>query len=305
MKLTPFSIICMLLLPFMQLFAQNGNSAYWQYIGTYKDMAIDQMIRHRVPASITLAQGLLESGAGRSRLAREANNHFGIKCNGKWNGPYIRQDDDERGEKFRKYKNVAASFEDHSVFLKQPRYAALFNLKITDYKGWAHGLKRCGYATNPRYAYSLIDIIERYNLAHFDKVGLSSKGRRTGGDNGRNVLYINDHVIYRNNGNYYLIVQPGDNLKAISKETGVSVRRILSYNELPKTYTPVVGDVLYLEKKKRKADKAFKRRPHVVQPGESMYSISQRYGMRLEYLYKLNKLPADYAVQVNDRLRVR
>lgn len=305
MKFTPLAFICILLLPFTQLFAQNGNSAYWQYIYIYKDMAIDQMLRYRIPASITLAQGLLESGAGRSRLAREANNHFGIKCNGRWNGPYICQDDDERGEKFRKYQNAAASFEDHSLFLKQPRYTSLFFLNITDYKGWAHGLKRCGYATNPRYAYSLIDIIERYNLAHFDKVGLSAKGKHTGHDNGRNVLYVNDHVIYRNNGNYYLIVQPGDNLKAISQETGVSVRRILNYNELPKTYTPVVGDVLYLEKKKRKADKVFNRCPHIVQPGESMYSIAQHYGMRLKYLYKLNNLPADYTVQVNDRLRVR
>lgn len=290
----------------MPLMGQTGQSAYWEYIGKYKDMAIDQMLRYRVPASITLAQGLLESGAGRSRLAREANNHFGIKCNGKWSGPYIREDDDARGEKFRKYKNAAASYEDHSLFLQQPRYASLFKLKIDDYKGWAHGLKRCGYATNPRYAHALIDIIERYNLSHFDKVALSSKrGKRLNGENGRNVLYVIDHVIYRNNDNYYVIVQPGDDLKAISEETGVSVRRILKYNELPKTYTPSAGDVLYLEKKKRKAEKVFKKRPHVVQPGESMYSISQRYGIRLKYLYEMNNLPPDYGAQVGDRLRVR
>mgnify|MGYP001078296794 CR=1 FL=1 len=305
MRPVSLAFICLLFFPFLSLNAQNGNTAYWEYIGTYKDMAIKQMLRYRIPASITLAQGLLESGAGKSRLAREANNHFGIKCNGRWNGPYIRQDDDAPGEKFRKYKNAEASYEDHSLFLQQPRYASLFKLKIDDYKGWAHGLKRCGYATNPRYAYSLIDIVERYNLSHFDKVALSSRGKRYHGENGRNVLYINDHVIYRNNDNYYLIVQSGDNLKAISEETGVSVRRILKYNELPKTYTPKVGDVLYLEKKKRKADKMFKRRPHVVQPGESMYSIAQRYAIRLESLYEMNDLPVDYAARVNDRLRVR
>lgn len=297
----------LLFFPFLPVRAQSGLSAYWDYISTYKGMAMDQMVRYRIPASITLAQGLLESGAGRSRLAREANNHFGIKCSGKWAGPYIREDDDARGEKFRKYKNAAESYEDHSRFLQQPRYASLFQLQPDDYKGWAHGLKRCGYATNPRYASSLIDIIERYDLAHFDQVVMTSGGKRSrsGRSSDKNVLYMTGHVVYRNNENYYVVVQPDDDLKAISKETGVSVRRILRYNELPKDYVPVAGDILYLEKKRRKAEKRFKRHPHVVQPGESMHGIAQRYGIRLESLYKLNRLGPDYAAQVGDRLRVR
>ena len=132
-------------------------------------MAIDQMLRYKIPASITLAQGLLESGAGTSTLARKANNHFGIKCGRAWKGPYVLQDDDERNEKFRKYRSVEESYEDHSRFLQQARYSSLFDLSPKDYKGWARGLKRCGYATNPRYASLLIDLIERYDLDQYDK----------------------------------------------------------------------------------------------------------------------------------------
>ena len=127
------------------------------------------MIRYKIPASITLAQGLLESGAGTSILARKANNHFGIKCGRAWKGPYILQDDDARNEKFRKYRSVEESYEDHSRFLQQARYSSLFDLSMKDYKGWARGLKRCGYATNPCYASLLIDLIERYDLDQFDK----------------------------------------------------------------------------------------------------------------------------------------
>ncbi len=132
------------------VFTKAQNSDYQRYIERYASLAVDQMHRHKIPASITLAQGLLESGAGKGDLARRANNHFGIKVGGSWTGPYILKDDDARNEKFRVYGSVKESYEDHSLFLKKPRYASLFNLKMTDYKAWAHGLKRCGYATNPR-----------------------------------------------------------------------------------------------------------------------------------------------------------
>lgn len=151
--------------PFVAVFSQiRRNSVYQTYIDLYKDLAIEEMVRHKIPASITLAQGLLESAAGRSELARKGNNHFGIKCHG-WTGRRVYYDDDERNECFRAYDNVSQSFEDHSMFLsKQNRYSRLFRLSMTDYKGWARGLKACGYATNPRYADKLIEIIELYEL---------------------------------------------------------------------------------------------------------------------------------------------
>src|SRR5690554_5416321 len=146
-----------------------------EYISMYKDDAIREMHRSGVPASITLAQGILESGDGNSALARKANNHFGIKCHGDWKGKTYYQDDDEKDECFRKYKSVLESFRDHSEFLKKPRYAFLFELKPTDYKGWAKGLKKAGYATNPRYPQLLIKIIEENNLHQYDLVKLPKK----------------------------------------------------------------------------------------------------------------------------------
>ena len=145
-----------------------AQSLYEQYIARYKDMAIEQMQRYGIPASITLAQGLLESGAGTSMLATKANNHFGIKVGGSWTGPYVEKDDDRANERFRKYRSAAESFEDHSKFLQQPRYRSLFSLDKTDYRGWAKGLKAAGYATNPEYARQLISIIEIYKLHDFD-----------------------------------------------------------------------------------------------------------------------------------------
>ena len=145
------------------------NSVYQNYIDQYKDLAIEQMLRYNIPASITLAQGLLESGAGRSQLTRSGNNHFGIKCHG-WKGRRTYHDDDAAGECFRAYDNAKQSYEDHSKFLStQQRYSRLFALSRTDYKGWAKGLKHCGYATNPNYASQLIQIIEVYRLNLYDK----------------------------------------------------------------------------------------------------------------------------------------
>lgn len=303
-KRTEYLLLLFILTIFSScMYAQNKNQTYMIYIEQHKDLAIDQMHKYHIPASITLAQGLLESGAGKSRLAIEANNHFGIKCGNSWKGPYIRHDDDEKAEKFRKYKSVKESYDDHSRFLKKQRYAYLFELEKTDYEGWAKGLKKCGYATNPNYAYSLIDIIERYDLAQYD---ISKKKKKTKvPQNLHKNNTVNLRKIYINNNNYYIIVQSGETLKGIARETGVSVHRILKYNELPKNYIVAVGDMLYLKKKQRKAHKMFRNQSHVVKVNESMHSISQRYGMRLEYLYKLNNLPIDYVVRPGASLRVR
>jgi len=156
---------------FLPLSAQYTEADIYKYIETYKDIAIQKMAEYKIPASITLAQGIFESACGTSRLATEANNHFGIKCHKEWQGDIIKHDDDELQECFRKYSEVADSFNDHSQFLiSRPRYSKLFTLNILDYKSWAHELKAAGYATNPQYADRLINLIERFNLAQQDTI---------------------------------------------------------------------------------------------------------------------------------------
>lgn len=147
----------------------SNKSTGESYISRYKDIAIREMNRSGIPASITLAQGLLESGNGNSSLAREANNHFGIKCNTDWKGPTILKDDDAKNDCFRVYNNPDESFKDHTEFLKRKRYAFLFELDKNDYVGWARGLKQAGYATNPRYPELLISLVERYSLDQYDR----------------------------------------------------------------------------------------------------------------------------------------
>lgn len=279
----------------LALQAQTRNKQYEDYIKKYRELAVDEMKKYHIPASITLAQGLLESGAGQSTLARKSNNHFGIKCGSDWKGKTVRHDDDARGECFRAYKHPKQSYEDHSKFLAgRPRYASLFKLKITDYKGWARGLKKAGYATNPRYADQLIDIIELYDLDKYDKKG----GLKWMKEN------PNPHQPYIANDLVYIVVRSGDSWKSISKEFDISQRKLRKYNDLYKGYTLQVGDILYLEKKNKKAGK--EHIVHVLRAGESMYSISQKYGIRLKNLYKLNKMDAeDPAPEVGTILRLR
>jgi len=275
--------------------AQTRNKQYEDYIKKYRELAVDEMKKYLIPASITLAQGLLESGAGQSTLARKSNNHFGIKCGSDWNGKTVSHDDDARGECFRAYKHPKQSYEDHSKFLAgRPRYASLFKLKITDYKGWARGLKKAGYATNPRYADQLIDIIELYDLDKYDKKG----GLKWMKEN------PNPHQPYIANDLVYIVVRAGDSWKSISKEFDISQSKLRKYNDLYKGYILQVGDILYLEKKNKKAGK--EHIVHVLRAGESMYSISQKYGIRLKNLYKLNKMDAeDPAPEVGTILRLR
>ena len=283
--------------------AQRRNSAYEDYINRYKDIAIEQMMKHRIPASITLAQGLLESGAGKSLLTVSSNNHFGIKCHNEWTGRRFYKDDDIKDDCFRVYDNARESFEDHSLFLLRPRYKSLFSLKITDYKGWARGLKACGYATNPQYADKLIGIIELYGLNEydyaksFDKFIASHAGANTSGH------YANHRIYYRNK-NYYLVANGGETFKSLADEVGVSYRKLAKYNERDKKDVLSKGDIVYMEKKRSKAEKMYKGQPHVVKANESLYDIAQLYGIRLKNLYKMNKLPYDYMPRPGDRLRV-
>ena len=275
--------------------AQTRSRQYEEYIKKYRELAVEEMKKYHIPASITLAQGLLESGAGQSTLARKSNNHFGIKCGSDWRGKTVSHDDDARGECFRTYKHPKQSYEDHSKFLVgRPRYASLFKLKITDYKGWARGLKKAGYATNPRYAEQLIGIIELYDLYKYDTKG----GLKWMKEN------PNPHQPYIANGLVYVVVRSGDSWKGISKEFDISQKKLRKYNDLYKGYALQVGDILYLEEKNKRASK--EHIVHVLRAGESMHSISQKYGIRLKNLYKLNKMdPEDMAPETGTILRLR
>ena len=287
--------------------AQGQQSQrYLQYIEQYKDVAIEQMLRWKIPASITLAQGLLESGAGQSDLAVAGNNHFGIKCHG-WEGRTVHRDDDARQECFRAYNTAYESFEDHSRFLASgQRYRGLFKLKTTDYEGWARGLKAAGYATNPQYAQRLINLIELYHLNQYDRA--KSYDKFIVGHSKDQLAASQQqllHAIHMFNKNYYLYARRGDTFRSIGEEIGISYKKIARYNERDKDDQLKVGEVVWLKKKQSKAPKTYKRQPHVVQSGESMYSIAQKYGIRLKSLYKLNHLTPDYNLKVGDVLRVR
>ena len=290
LKLFLILIICCLTLQ-----AQTRNKQYEDYIKKYRELAVEEMKKYHIPASITLAQGLLESGAGQSALARKSNNHFGIKCGSDWYGKTVSHDDDARGECFRAYKHPKDSYEDHSKFLAgRPRYASLFKLNITDYRGWARGLKKAGYATNPRYADQLIGIIELYELYKYDDKNYLKWIKKN----------PNPHQTYIANGLLYIVVRAGDSWKSISQEFDISQKKLRKYNDLYKGYALQVGDILYLEKKNKKADK--EHIVHVLRAGESMYSISQKYGIRLKNLYKLNKMDEDDpAPKIGTILRLR
>lgn len=285
---------------------QSQNTAYLQYISLFKDLAIEQMQRYRIPASITLAQGLFESRAGQSRLATVGNNHFGIKCHG-WTGRSINADDDARGECFRAYDNAKQSYEDHSKFLRNnQRYARLFQLGSTDYRGWARGLKACGYATNPRYADNIINIIERYRLDQYDHAKEYDHFMADKYDAKEHTVSATGfHPITKCNKNYYIVARKGDTFLSLAEETGISRRKLAKYNERDKDDALDAGDIIYLQKKQKKASKVFKGKPHVVKAGESMYSIAQMYGMRLKSLYKMNHMSPDDSITTGQQLKVR
>ena len=277
--------------------AQRRNSRYVDYINKYSALAVQQMKEHKIPASITLAQGLLESGAGMSTLARKSNNHFGIKCGSNWNGRTVRHDDDARNECFRAYRNPRDSYEDHSAFLKRgARYAFLFKLKITDYKGWARGLKKAGYATDPSYANRLITIIEDYDLYKYDRKGgwSSSKSEPT---------VLNPHQVYIANGIAYIVARDGDTFKSLAKEFDIRWKKLVKYNDLQRDYTLMSGDIIYLKEKKKRASKPYT--VYIVKDGDSMHTISQKFAIRPKNLYKMNRKDGDYIPEVGDRLRLR
>ena len=280
------------------------------YINRYSSLAVSEMRRTGVPASITLAQGMIESDFGRSSLTREGNNHFGIKCHDNWTGPAIRHNDDRRNECFRKYSRPEDSFYDHSDFLKTgSRYRDLFDLSPTDYKAWAHGLKRDGYATNPDYANMLIRKIEENNLYYFDSVNqlkpqaeivrLPEKPADTVAPKvnqgyPRPIVSesadVPSHVqrVMENNRIQYILVRDGETLGMIENEFQLLKWELAKYNELNPDFIPIAGQMLYLQPKRDKAEPG--KETHIVNNGETMYSISQVYGVKLKKLYEYNRM---------------
>lgn len=289
------------------------------YILKYKDLAIQQQHLYKIPASITLAQGLLETDGGKSRLARVGNNHFGIKCKEEWKGGRMYHDDDEANECFRTYKSAEDSYLDHSLFLSQRKYyVSLFDLNIYDYKGWARGLQNCGYATSKTYATSLINIINTYELHKYDRVKVSDKAKsseksyldddiyeiklKTPGS-GKPILTNWRRRIHEVNGSHYITAQTNDSYDIISYDTRMKLKRLLKYNEVERNHPLKEGDFVFLQPKKKQAAKG--NSTHIVQKGESIHSISQKYGMKLKSLYKLNHLNEYYKPKPGDILRVR
>jgi LysM repeat protein len=273
------------------------------YIQQYSKIAIKEMKRTGIPASIKLAQGILESGSGTSSLARTANNHFGIKCHDNWQGATVLKDDNKPNECFRKYRSPEQSWLDHSDFLtSRPRYASLFKLNKSDYKGWARGLQRAGYATNPQYAQRLIAIIEEEGLHHLDRgANLKIFSRETAATN------LDPRFNYRQrtgrvNGIPCIRVQSGDTFETIAAYFNISLPKLLEYNDKQETSIRV-GMNVFLKAKKNKAARAHAR--HRVQEGETAYWISQEYGIKLYRLLDYNYLKPNETLRPGETIFLR
>ena len=277
-----------------------------RYVLQYSAIAVEQMTRHGIPASITLAQGLLESGAGKSELATEANNHFGIKADSRWNGRTYSHLDNGNWHKFRVYNSAEKSYEDHSLFLVgNSRYSALFKLDRTDYKGWARGLKNAYYAEDREYDKKLISIIERYGLHRYDNyTGADARKEQRKENTKENSIASGSKEILLANGLPYVIADDGDTYASLSRQTGISKRKIRKYNELYKEYIFKEGDIVYLKSKNKKAVRGHDF--HTTKSGESLYRISQIYGIKLKALYKMNPQYVSYTtLKVGDVVRLR
>jgi len=288
--------------------AQSGSRmTRLEYFDEYKDMAIHEMKRSGVPASITLAQGALESGDGNSRLALQGNNHFGIKCHQDWPGKRIHQDDDEKNECFRKYQSVEDSYRDHSDYLKtKSRYAFLFDLSTTDYKGWARGLQKAGYATSNTYAASLIRIIEEFDLHRYDMKGFSDKAAPKANK------HPHAHAMTRETGEInrvkYILAVDGDTYESLTDEMGKLDREIMQYNDAGLSNSIKPGQVIFIQPKRSRAQTG--KNIHVLKPGETIYNVSQLYAIKLDRLYELNHLkpgiqpPAGTTLQLRKALKM-
>ena len=317
----PYRLLLGVLLFLTCTASAQRRMTYGEYIEKYKALAIEDQEIYGIPASITMAQALLESDCGNSRLAREANNHFGIKCKSDWTGETILHDDDAENECFRKYGSVEESFRDHSEFLdKSPRYQSLFALDLYDYKGWARGLKAAGYATNPRYADQLIKIIEENKLYLLDSgqdkllaEEIAAKpveplipeieAEKIDVDN--YVISLNtvgDRAVYANNGSEFIVARQGDTYESLSKQAGVSAKRLRKFNDMPEDSQPAAGEPVYIRKKGKRANNG--KLIHVVKEGETLHSISQTYGIQLKKLSSMNRREPDSKLSAGQQIRL-
>lgn len=302
-----------------------------QYIEQYKQLAIDDMEKYGIPASIKMAQALLESDAGNSRLARQGNNHFGIKCKKDWTGETIHHDDDAPQECFRKYPSAQESFHDHSEFLdRSPRYQGLFELDPLDYKAWAHGLKAAGYATNPKYPELLIKLIEDYKLYLLDKGEVATEAAPAPTPepvqtiveepisapelvNAAAQVDVDNYVlalhnrggydIYLNNGCEFVIAAEGDDINSLSQSLDISIKRLRKMNDLTLDGDFTGGEPVYINPKAKRSENGHLL--HTVREGETLHSISQTYGIRLKKLAAMNHLTGDGRIFAGQQLKLR
>ncbi len=299
------------------IYAQTRQTRQ-EYIERYKHIAIEHMEYYGIPASITMAQGILESSSGNSELSKSSNNHFGIKCKTGWSGRKVYFDDDEAGECFRAYKTVEESYRDHAIFLdSSPRYDSLFAYSTTDYKSWARGLKAAGYATAPHYANTLIKIIEDEKLYLLDQKGGENlyakrhneeiKVEETPTESTAIVdpdnfaVTINAHKGYdieRTNGLYFTRAKSGDTAESIADTFEISRHNIRRFNDLKRDEALAEGDIIFIERKKKTWEGDTKR-THQAAEGETLYSIAQQYGVRLKSLRRLNKLDKKTEIATN------
>jgi LysM repeat protein len=304
-----------LLLFIVALFGQTKYTPQ-DYIEMYHQIAIKKMHEYKIPASITLAQGILESGSGNSNLARNANNHFGIKCHTEWNGPTYIMDDDTKNECFRKYKHPEESFSDHSLFLtSRPRYKFLFDdYEVTDYKGWAHGLKKAGYATNPAYAERLINIIEKYDLAKYDQMKpggkpvLAKQPKEQPASKEKESLELPKGAYISNAEKQIFIYNRIETTKGkgrkpvdLAVEYDIPLDKLMKYNDINEGDAFDYNQNVFLQPKRKKGTES----THTVQQGESMWDISQMYGIKLSSLYKKNMLDRDKEVKPGEVVSLR
>tara|TARA_Y100000766_G_C18901794_1_gene603762 strand:- start:1044 stop:1937 length:894 start_codon:yes stop_codon:yes gene_type:complete len=274
-------------------FSQNSRD----YIKQFKDLAINEMHLYNIPASITLAQGILESASGTSRLALESNNHFGIKCHVKWTGLKTYHDDDKKQECFRKYNSPIDSYRDHSLFLaERKRYAFLFELRKTDYKGWAKGLQKAGYATSKTYSKKLIELIKEYSLDQYD----TKKPKKKVKIKRDNLNPVSSVQILKKNFIKYVVVEDGQSLNDIAEKYDVWLWEILKYNECTIDRVLNSGEKIYLQPKRKKGT----QKNHIVVEGETMYGISQLYGVKLKSLYKMNQMSFGSEPYVGQKLNL-
>ena len=303
------------------LLAAAGAADQEAYIERWKDEAIRQMVKHRIPASITLAQGILESGSGKSELSSKSNNHFGIKCHSDWTGGRTYYDDDKKGECFRVYEDARDSYHDHSLFLKRDRYASLFDLRIDDYKGWAKGLKRCGYATSPTYAKALIELIERHGLDQYDDEGIQwikrggmpqpqqdvvdETGTGQPGEADRTVRIGGARASgISPNDVAWIQGLAGESLYDLAAAYQLSVWQLRKYNDLKGADGSTVlasNRRLYTQPKRRRGVRDW----HVVEEGETLRTISDAEAVKLKVLVDRTDKGPDQALPVGYKVPLR